>query len=176
MRGKARRGCCTSTLWSQKKRQRKTQGPKPNVGAPRPTANCASRGVHSSPRSILPVGLLVLPLTEAPPVTHLFPTHTQKQGKGGGELSLTRSVLLPSLRYLLSIHMHPHTCARNPFVLKCIHETPGKKCRGSYYPCRRADILVAPFSICARRGVAGLGAYVPLAPSPPTPRAVRSGL
>ena len=34
--GKARRGCCTSTLWSQKKRQRKTQGPKPNVGGPPP--------------------------------------------------------------------------------------------------------------------------------------------
>ena len=117
-------------------------------GSPPPC--CELRQPKSSllARSILPVGLLVLPLTERPPVTHLFPTHTQKQGKGGGELSLIRSVLLPSFHYLLSIHMHPHICARNPFALKYIHKTPEQKWRGSYYPCRRADIAVAPFSIC----------------------------
>jgi hypothetical protein len=88
--GKARRDWCISTLWSEKKRQPKTQVP------------------NSSRRSILRVSFLVPTLTERLPVTTLFPTHTHTNG--GEEVG----VIVNQISSLTTVPLSPfdsHTSA-----------------------------------------------------------------
>jgi hypothetical protein len=94
-------------------------------------------------------------------LTSLFSTHTQKHrgvylpfpesagprpnsSRGICPTVNSQSVKLELIRYLLSVHIDAHTCARNLLPFTCIRKTPRAEWLGSYYPCRRADI---PFGL-----------------------------